>query len=106
MVFLVLVAWLTHWTFALFCFGSVYAGLAATGAARTAVPDKPRWMSSPAGRLLVTSISTQSFGVLPLLVGLVWFHWWWGPVGYLLVAVGAVAPLGAAAILILYWCSA
>lgn len=84
----VALAWLTTWAFAVFCFGILSAGFAAQQARGARPWELPLWMSSGGGTLFLQLVSLLGV-VLPLLVGVVAFRWWWGLVAYPLATLGA-----------------
>jgi hypothetical protein len=86
--FVALLAWLTNWPYALYCHGALMAGMGAHQASSASPLDVPLWMSAGGGRLFLTLVKLVSL-LSPLVLGLVWFRWWWGFAGYACGAVGA-----------------
>lgn len=104
--FVAALAWLTSWPFALYCYGALMASLHVHQAGTTltawadtpsprAVGSRPLWMSSGGATLTfsLAALSLSLFAVFlvmtPLLIGAIWFRWWWGLVGLPLGVLGA-----------------
>ena len=86
--FVALLARLTSWPFAFYCYGALSAALA-THQARSATPfDVPLWMSGSRGQLFLYLMAIFSICSPPLL-GIIWFQWWWGFAGWVLGGIGA-----------------
>lgn len=81
--------WLTNRPFALYSYGVLMAGVAANQAVSARVSDVPLWMSSGGGRLCLSAVGLFSL-VSPVLIGIIWFRWWWGLAGYALGGLGVV----------------
>jgi hypothetical protein len=86
--FVALLCWVTNWPFAVFCWGVLMAGVAAHQAGSASPLDLPGWMSSGGAKLVLSLIGLFSL-VSPFLIGVIWFRWWWGLVGYVLGGLGA-----------------
>lgn len=86
--FAAILAWLTSLPFALYCVGAVMAGVYAHQSKRAPIGALPPWASAPIGRVLLQVVGVACL-VTPLLIGLVWFRWWWGFAGFPLGALGA-----------------
>ena len=86
--FVGLLGWLTNWPFAVYCYGVLMAGVTAHQAGSASPLDVPRWMSSAGGKVFLLLIGLFSL-VSPLLIGVIWFRWWWGLAGYVLGGLGA-----------------
>ena len=92
--FVAVLGWLTNWSYALYCYSVLMAGVAAQQA-RSATPlDVPLWMSSPGGRVFLSLVGLVALAS-PFLLGAAWFRWWWGFAGYVLggLGVGLSMPL-------------
>jgi hypothetical protein len=73
--------WTTNWQFTAYCCGAALAGAAAYDAGKANLADVPLWMSSAAGQLFLALVGLAAT-LSPLLVGVIWFRWWWGLAGY------------------------
>jgi hypothetical protein len=89
-----LLGWVTSWAFALFAFGALLAGVAANQMTRASPAEVPLWASSGSGQLALTVVMLLSL-LSPLLIGAIWFRWWWGLVGYAAggLAAATLAPV-------------
>jgi TPR repeat protein len=71
--------WLTSYAFAVFAYGALLAATTSDGAVSRPAYAPP-WMSTGGGRAFLALVQILGF-MLPLLIGVVWFRWWWGFVG-------------------------
>ena len=85
--FIALLEWLTNRPFALYCYGALMVGVAAHQAGSASVLDVPVVWSSAGGKLFLALVGLFS-AVSPLLIGVIWFRWWWGLAGYALGGLG------------------
>ncbi len=81
-------AWLTSWPYAVYAFGMMYAGVASQQAASASPLEVPMWMSSDGGKLVLTLVTAVAL-FTPLLMGFIWYRWWWGVAAYILAGIGA-----------------
>jgi hypothetical protein len=89
-----ILAWLTSAAFALFACAAYYAGGEASSLSRAQPAHLPAWACHD---WVLTSHAIVGVVVFcsPLVVGLVWFRWWWGLVGLGLTALFvAISDLG------------
>lgn len=87
--FVALLAKATNWPFALFCYGAMITGVATEQLLRNSWNplDVPIWVSSANGKLFLRVIGIICL-ISPLLIGIIYFKWWWGFVGLVLAGIG------------------
>jgi len=91
--FVALLGKVTSAPYALFCYGTLMAGLSASellAAANRCDPTLPVYLFKPVPKLILALIYFLGF-LAPPLVGLIWFRWWWGLAAYCLAGIGVAS---------------